>query len=355
MLTINHVKTPTTVEALTYQCDASSNRVSLNRANAAASLFPAAVSSNSYDAANEQTQFNGVTQTFDANGNLTNDATNTYTWDARNRLTAISGGVTASFSYDGLGRRKSKTIGGTTTGFWYDGNDILAELSSGTPTATYVRGLSIDEPYIRKGTSDEFYEADALGSSVALTNSAGASQTTYTYEPFGNTTQGGTSSSNAFQYTGRENDNTGLYYYRARYYAPTSGRFVAEDPIGLKSGSVNFYNYVGANPLAYVDPLGLEKAVCKEIVWQLREGGKYSMLIGGALMGGGFATTFYATRFVPRWEVVVEERNVFRLNTYRINTLRTVGIVVFGAGAIDFFAGALMYGSAQMIEGAFCK
>ncbi len=121
LLTINHVKTPTTIEALTYQYDTASNRVSLNRANAAASLIPAAVSSNTYDAANQQTQFNGVTQTFDANGNLTNDGTNTYSWDARNRLTAITGGVTAGFAYDGLGRRKSKTISGTTTGLWYDG------------------------------------------------------------------------------------------------------------------------------------------------------------------------------------------------------------------------------------------
>ncbi|MFO0729836.1 MAG: RHS repeat-associated core domain-containing protein [Nitrospiraceae bacterium] len=257
LLTINHVKTPTTIEALTYQYDPASNRVSLNRANAAASLIPTAVSSNSYDAANEQTQFNGVTQTFDANGNLTNDGTNTYTWDARNRLTGISGGVTASFVYDGLGRRKSKTIGGTTTGFWYDGNDILTELSGGTPSATYIRGLSIDEPYIRKGGSDEFYETDALGTSVVLTNAAGAGQTTYTYEPFGKTTQAGTASTNSFQYTGRENDGTGLYQYRARYYGPIPLRFNSEDPFLFGSGDANSYLYALNNPLKYTDRRGL--------------------------------------------------------------------------------------------------
>ena len=283
MLTINHVKTPTTVEALTYQCDASSNRTSLNRANAAASLIPTAVSSNSYDGANQQTQFNGVTQTFDADGNLTNDGTNTYTWDVRNRLTAISGGVTASFSYDGLGRRKSKTIGGTTTGFWYDGIDILAELSSGTPTATYVRGLSIDEPYIRKQSGgDEFYQPDALGTTLALTDGSGASSTTYTQEPFGNTIKTGTST-NAFQYTGREEDGTGLKYYRTRYYSSGLQRFISEDLV--PSGS-NLYTYVLNSPFRYIDPLGLyQKDVHYDLTFWLARQAGYSVDDARAIAG----------------------------------------------------------------------
>ena len=100
--------------------------------------------------------------------------TTTYAWDARNRLSGITRtGLTASFGYDGLGRRKGKTINGTTTGFWYDGSDVYAELTGGTPSVTYIRGLSIDEPYIRKGGSDKFYETDMLGTSVALTMAPG--------------------------------------------------------------------------------------------------------------------------------------------------------------------------------------
>jgi RHS repeat-associated protein len=74
---------------------------------------------------------------------------------------------------------------------------------------------------------------DGLGSTLALTDSAGLVQNEYTYEPFGKTTTTGVASTNAFKYTGREDDGTGLYYYRARYYHPALQRFVSEDPIVL--------------------------------------------------------------------------------------------------------------------------
>jgi RHS repeat-associated protein len=86
---------------------------------------------------------------------------------------------------------------------------------------------------------------------------AGGNQTAqYTYEPFGNTSVTGTSS-NSFQYTGRENDGTGLYFYRARYYSPKLSRFISEDPIGIFGRAVNFYQYARGNPASYFDPLGL--------------------------------------------------------------------------------------------------
>jgi RHS repeat-associated protein len=258
--------TPTTIEAFTYTYDKGGNRITQLRQNAAASNLPTAVAATNiaYDATNELIRWNSATTnlTYDNNGNLVIETqagvTTTYTWDGRNRLTGVSKtGLTASFVYDGLGRRKSKTINGATTGFWYDANDVYAELNGATPSANYIRGLSIDEPYIRKGASDEFYEIDALGTSVALTNGAGVSQTTYTYEPFGNTMQAGSVSGNAFQYTGRENDGTGLYYYRARYYYPKIQRFMNEDPIAFAGGDVNIYAYVGNNPISALDPLGL--------------------------------------------------------------------------------------------------
>lgn len=88
-------------------------------------MLPAAVASATYDAANEQTAFAGAALTYDNNGNLTSDGLNTYQWDARNRLVAISGGATANFVYDPLGRRTSKTVNSVVSQFAYDDNDIV--------------------------------------------------------------------------------------------------------------------------------------------------------------------------------------------------------------------------------------
>ncbi len=245
------------IEAVTYSYDAAGNRLSLTRANGTASLVPNAVSSAIYDAANEQTAFAGATLTYDDNGNLTNDGTNTYQWDARNRLMGMSGGTSGSFSYDALGRRTSKAIGSVTSQFLYDGNDIAAEISGGLVGVNYLRSLNIDEPFIRQaGPGNEHYHTDALGSSLALSNTQSSASTTYTYEPFGKTTQTGAVSTSTFKFTGREEDASGLYYYRARYYQPRLQRFIAEDSIGYLGGDVNLYGYVGQNPILRTDPSG---------------------------------------------------------------------------------------------------
>lgn len=231
LTTITHNGPSGIIESLTYQYDAAGNRFTANRANGTASLLPTAVASASYDAANEQTQFSGATLTYDANGNLTNDGVNTYQWDARNRLIGMSGNINANFAYDPLGRRVSKMINGASTQLAYDGNDIVAEIGSGTVGAGYLRGLNIDEPFIRQFASgSEFYHTDALGSVLVLSNAQSAPATTYGYEPFGKTAITG-SSANALQYTGREHDGTELYYYRARYYSTSLSRFLSEDPI----------------------------------------------------------------------------------------------------------------------------
>src|SRR5438093_8772101 len=86
--------------------------------------------------------------------------------------------------------------------------------------------------------------ADALGSPIALADAAGSVQTQYSYEPFGQATAAGAANSNQRQYTGRENDGTGMYYYRARYYSPSLSRFISEDPLEFGGGQVNLYAYV---------------------------------------------------------------------------------------------------------------
>jgi RHS repeat-associated protein len=228
----------------------------------ARTLLPDAITSATYDQGNRQLAFGASTMTFDDNGNLLTQTdpsgTLAYTWDARNRLTGLSGGsASASFGYDAFGRRAQKTIDSVTTAFRYDGLDIVKE-TDGVGDVSYLRTLGIDEVLTRTDSAETGqYLADALGSTMALTDSTGGATTTYTHEPFGRTAVEGTGI-NAFQYTGRENDGTGLYYYRARYYDPGRGRFISEDPIGFAGGDIDLYPYVIGNPSRWTDPLGLK-------------------------------------------------------------------------------------------------
>jgi RHS repeat-associated protein len=92
----------------------------------------------------------------------------------------------------------------------------------------------VDEVFARTDSSGSFTPLkDVLGSTIALVDSSGNVQVSYAYDPFGGTSVTGPSNSNKFQYTGRENESSGLYYYRARYYSPLLGRFISQDPLGF--------------------------------------------------------------------------------------------------------------------------
>ncbi|KAF4516232.1 hypothetical protein B566_EDAN000472 [Ephemera danica] len=264
---IFHAHGVTSVASISYGYDAAGNRTAAVRGSNPATFLPATLQA-TYDAANEQLSLNSPTpnMTYDANGNLTSrtdsTGTTTYTWDPRNRLIAVNGpNLTATFTYDALNRRISKTINGVTTQYLYDRKNVVQEISNGVVSAAYLRSLSIDEPFVRfgmNGTHAEFYHRDALGTTLLLTDETGAVKTTYTYSPFGETTVAGTPSANPFQYAGRENDGTGLYHYRMRYYSPQMHRFIQEDPIGLMGG-INMYAYVRNTPTRFIDPFGLDK------------------------------------------------------------------------------------------------
>ncbi|MGE0452525.1 MAG: RHS repeat-associated core domain-containing protein [Vicinamibacteria bacterium] len=198
---------------------------------------------------------------YDANGNLISRTENgtqtTYEWDVENRLkrVLVGGAEVARFAYDPLGRRIEKTTPAGTWRYAYDGIDIVRETAPGG-TTTYVHGPGIDDPLAREtAAATGYYHADGLGSIVKMTDQAGAVTLTRQYDAWGNLELGAAEAGYAF--TGREWDpDTGLYYYRARYYDPKVGRFVSEDPIGF-SGGANFFGYVGANPTNFRDPIGL--------------------------------------------------------------------------------------------------
>ncbi|MGH7961039.1 MAG: RHS repeat-associated core domain-containing protein, partial [Candidatus Binatia bacterium] len=182
-----------------------------------------------------------------------------FTWNVRDQLVGIVGsGLSASFGYDGVGRRITKTLNGQSTTFAHDGVNVVEEFAGGSLSASLLTGLNVDEVFSRtEAGTTRFFLPDALGSTVALTDSTGMVQTEYTYAPFGRTTVTGAASSNSQQFTGRENDGlTRLYYYRARYYHPVLQRFISEDPIGFLGGDVNLYAYALNNPVDLIDSGG---------------------------------------------------------------------------------------------------
>jgi RHS repeat-associated protein len=274
---IRYVREGSLLGDLTYEYDSAGNCIR-SGGSFALTLVPEPTASLIYDEANRLTLAETGPLTHDENGNLTSDGVHSYTWDARDRLTTINGlGIEASFGYDAFGRRIRKTINGVTTEFVHDGANVVHELSGGTIVANVLTGLGIDKRLVRVASDgSRSVLVDVLGSTVALVDETGVVQTTYAYEPFGNTTATGVPSTNPFQFTGRENDATGLYFHRARYYDPRRQRFVSEDPIGFAGNNVNLYAYAFNRPTRWRDPLGLQIDVetiadCLDTLQRIRE------------------------------------------------------------------------------------
>jgi len=253
--------------------------------------IPQPLSTASYNADNQLTRWGTTAMTYDLDGNLTNDGVHAYTWDSRGQLAAVDNGTSASFGYDPFGRRIGKTVYGITTGYLYDGANIIQELSGGNPSANLLSG-GLDEVFARTDSNGiSNFLRDGIGSTAELTDSTGNVLQTYTYDPYGFTSTSGGSTANSYEYIGREMDATGLYNLRARYYNPTIGRFISEDPMGLAAG-LNEYAYVGDSPTNFVDPSGLDKKNPFECASNAAS--KVSLASGlkalgiGSIPGGGF-------------------------------------------------------------------
>lgn len=198
---------------------------------------------------------------YDGRGNLTSVGTDTYSFTAENQLdTAVThgpgGAVSSTNAYDPLGRMhwyRQNLV------FTYDGGNILAELGAGNAIQRrYVYGPGMDEPvvwYEGAGTSQKYWlHADERGSVNAVTDSSGNVVGTNTYDEYG---VPGAGNMGRFQYTGQAwLPEIGLYYYKARMYSPTLGRFLQTDPVGY-GGGLNKYAYVSGDPVNSTDPSGL--------------------------------------------------------------------------------------------------
>ncbi len=227
-------------------------------------------STHTHDDLNRLLEDDQFTYTYDDNGNLETktDKGNptqitTYHWDAQDKLIQIDrpSSTTVRYKYDGLGRRIEKDVAGTVTRYVYDGEDILLEFDgTNTFVARYSHGQQVDQPLIlqKAGIGHVYYHSNHQGSISHLTNNSGAIINTYVYDSFGKQVSVMETVIQPYSYTGREYDiETGLYFYRARYYDANAGRFLSEDPIGFGGGNANFYIYGLVNPLTYIDPFGL--------------------------------------------------------------------------------------------------
>ncbi|MDA8248906.1 MAG: DUF6531 domain-containing protein [Rhodospirillales bacterium] len=258
---------------------------------------------------NQYSTVGSVSPTYDQNGDLTYDGSFTYCYDTESHLTGIltsgscasPGTTVATYAYDGQGRRKSGTVGGTTTIYVTDADnrDVLEyDATSGALGRWYAYGQGPNEVLsqmnVAAGTRETLIP-DIQGSMVGMLDSGTGTLTKAGYQPYGESA----SLVGTFRFTGQRLDRetggstaqpSGLYYYRARMYSPAWGRFLQPDPLSF-GGGLNLYAYVGNDPINNIDPsglwgFGLQGSASVE-GGVLAAGAGATGSVGGGVFGGG--------------------------------------------------------------------
>jgi RHS repeat-associated protein len=258
---LKHQKDPSnTIEDLTYSYNQNDEIITINSLHSSSSI-PTNKMVGVANASDRIQQFGDTTLTFNDVGQTTskivpNIGTTHYDWDHRGRLASVTlpSGQQTHYNYDGIGRRINKISNGQIKSFLYDTDDVVLDFNGDGSKTDYLNGNWIDEKLRQNQNGTSYFINDHLQSTIALTDSNGGVIERQSYEAFG---KSNVSSVTRYGYTGRElEENLDLIYYRARWYDPTQGRFISEDPMEMKGG-LNFYTYVKNNPLSNIDPYGL--------------------------------------------------------------------------------------------------
>jgi len=207
------------------------------------------------------------TEQYDNNGNTTVSGARTFAYDFENRLKSMNNGA-VTLLYDGDGNRVAKTVGATTTQYLVDDLNptgyaqVVEELTNGAVTRRYTYGLQriSQTQSLNSAWTTSFYGYDGFGSVRQLTDPTSAVTDTYDYDAWGNTINQTGSTPNVYRYRGEQYDpDLNLYYVRARYFNPLTGRFLTRDQTEGKTidpRTLHKYLYAGGDPLNATDPSG---------------------------------------------------------------------------------------------------
>jgi RHS repeat-associated protein len=250
---------------------------------------------------------------YDNEGQLSSRSGTSYTFDYEHRLKSI--GSSYSYFYDGMGKRLKASRNGVQTRYIYDqAGNLLAEANgSNVIQRYYIYGQGLLAMVTSSGQI-YCYHFNAIGSTIAVTDSTQNIVNKYAYTPFGGIANQQEAVAQPFKFVGQYGvmaEPNGLYYMRARYYDPSIGRFISEDPSGFGGGDVNLYAYVQNNPVIFIDPFGLERSssfsrmINSIPIPDVRIG--IDSPVGGATMTLPFSTggQITATQTKPSWNIPI--------------------------------------------------